>query len=194
MPYTYKGSHDTYLKYAASTPKLDPAVLVPYLAPGDQASRPRADPVGHRISALPAGAAGQLARSCDRGPRSAGTASPAATTARRRTTARDKQRPHDERYDVADEFADVVTRLWEAWEPDAVVLDREKPMFADGSKVHPIHHEGKYFKVPRAAERAALAAGTGADLPGRRLAARPGNSPRAGPTRSSPKAAAASSR
>ena len=32
LPYTYQGSHDTYLKYAASTPKLDPAVLVPYLA------------------------------------------------------------------------------------------------------------------------------------------------------------------
>ncbi len=32
VPYTYKGSHDTYLQYAASTPKLDPAVLVPWLA------------------------------------------------------------------------------------------------------------------------------------------------------------------
>src|SRR5262245_31039044 len=32
VPYTYQGSHDTYLKYAASAPKLDPAVLVPYLA------------------------------------------------------------------------------------------------------------------------------------------------------------------
>ena len=57
------------------------------------------------------------------------------------------QRPHDERYDVADEFADVVTRLWEAWEPDAVVLDRDKHLFADGAKVHAIHHDGKYFKV-----------------------------------------------
>ncbi|MGE0725977.1 MAG: LLM class flavin-dependent oxidoreductase, partial [Alphaproteobacteria bacterium] len=37
-------------------------------------------------------------------------------------------------------------RLWEAWEPDAVVLDRQKPMFADGSKVHAINYEGKYFK------------------------------------------------
>jgi FMN-dependent oxidoreductase (nitrilotriacetate monooxygenase family) len=57
------------------------------------------------------------------------------------------QRPHDERYDVADEFADVVTRLWEAWEPDAVVLDRERHLFADGAKVHAIHHDGKYFRV-----------------------------------------------
>ena len=58
----------------------------------------------------------------------------------------DEQPPHDERYDVADEFADLVTKLWEAWEPDAVVLDRDKPMFADGSKVHPVNHEGKYFR------------------------------------------------
>ena len=86
---------------------------------------------------------------------------------------RDKHYPHDERYDIADEFADLVTKLWEAWEPDAVVLDREIPMFADGSKVHPIHHEGKYFKVPGPAQCAAFAAGPRADLPGRRLAARP---------------------
>ena len=36
VPYTYKGSHDTYLQYAASAPKLDPAVLVPYLAQATQ--------------------------------------------------------------------------------------------------------------------------------------------------------------
>src|ERR1700722_9131099 len=32
VPYTYQGSHDVYLRHAAATPKLDPAVLVPYLA------------------------------------------------------------------------------------------------------------------------------------------------------------------
>ena len=32
LPYRYKGTHDSYLKHAASTPKLDPAVLVPHLA------------------------------------------------------------------------------------------------------------------------------------------------------------------
>ncbi len=57
-----------------------------------------------------------------------------------------QQPPHDERYDLADEFADLVTKLWDAWEPDAVVLDRETPMFADGSKVHAVNHEGKYFR------------------------------------------------
>ena len=56
------------------------------------------------------------------------------------------QPPHDERYDLADEFADLVTRLWDAWEPDAVVIDREAPMFADGRKVHPVNFEGRYFR------------------------------------------------
>ena len=58
----------------------------------------------------------------------------------------ERQFPHDERYDRADEFAEIVTRLWESWDADAVVNDRSIPMFADGSKVHPIHYEGRYFK------------------------------------------------
>jgi FMN-dependent oxidoreductase (nitrilotriacetate monooxygenase family) len=57
-----------------------------------------------------------------------------------------RQPPHDERYDLADEFAELVTKLWDAWEPDAVVLDRDAPLFADGSKVHAVNHEGKYFR------------------------------------------------
>ena len=36
VPYTYKGTHDTYLQYAQGTPKLDPAVLVPWLAQATQ--------------------------------------------------------------------------------------------------------------------------------------------------------------
>ncbi len=39
-----------------------------------------------------------------------------------------------------------MTKLWDAWEPDAVVLDRDTPMFADGSKVHAVNHVGKYFR------------------------------------------------
>ena len=43
-------------------------------------------------------------------------------------------------------WAESVTRLWESWEPDAVVLDRETGTFADGRRVHPIHYEGKYYR------------------------------------------------
>ena len=53
---------------------------------------------------------------------------------------------HDERYDVAEEYFDVVNQLWDSWEPDAVVMDRETYTYADHTKVHTIDFEGKYFK------------------------------------------------
>jgi FMN-dependent oxidoreductase (nitrilotriacetate monooxygenase family) len=59
----------------------------------------------------------------------------------------DKLPEHDERYDIAAEFVDVVRRLWSAWEPDAILADPQTGYYADHTKVNPIHHEGKYFKV-----------------------------------------------
>jgi FMN-dependent oxidoreductase (nitrilotriacetate monooxygenase family) len=146
IPYTYKNSHDVYLQYAASTPKLDPAVLVPYLAAGTRnlglvptLSVSEYPPylLARLVNSLDHTTEGRIGWNCVTGSNDGAA----------QNYGHDKHRPHDERYDVADEFADIVTRLWEAWEPDAVVLDRETPMFADGKKVHPINHEGKYFKV-----------------------------------------------
>lgn len=61
----------------------------------------------------------------------------------------DRQLDHDARYDLADEFLDVTYKLWEgSWEDGAVVKDRERGLYTDPSKVHPINHEGEYFRVP----------------------------------------------
>src|SRR5690349_7178373 len=61
----------------------------------------------------------------------------------------DKQLAHDERYDMADEYLDVMYKLWEgSWEDGAVHRNKETGVFTDGKKVHPIKHEGKYYKVP----------------------------------------------
>jgi FMN-dependent oxidoreductase (nitrilotriacetate monooxygenase family) len=61
----------------------------------------------------------------------------------------DDQLEHDDRYDHADEYLEVLYKLWEgSWEDDAVVKDRERGIFTDPSKVHEIGHEGKHFKVP----------------------------------------------
>jgi FMN-dependent oxidoreductase (nitrilotriacetate monooxygenase family) len=55
---------------------------------------------------------------------------------------------HDKRYDRAEEYLDVVYKLWEtSWAEDAFRLDRETPMVSDPRKVHAIAHEGEYFKV-----------------------------------------------
>jgi len=59
----------------------------------------------------------------------------------------DRLLPHDERYDMAEEHVEVVKRLWQSWEPDAVMTDRSGGRYADHTKVHPIDHVGKYFSV-----------------------------------------------
>ncbi|MFJ9089549.1 LLM class flavin-dependent oxidoreductase [Streptomyces sp. NPDC102384] len=54
---------------------------------------------------------------------------------------------HDQRYDRADEFIDVVAKLWDSWEDDAIVADRETGVFADPDRVHEVDHHGTYFDV-----------------------------------------------
>ncbi|MCR1786090.1 LLM class flavin-dependent oxidoreductase [Nocardioides carbamazepini] len=51
------------------------------------------------------------------------------------------------RYARAEEFMDVVVALWESWEDDALVGDKETGVFADAAKVHEIDHVGPLFGV-----------------------------------------------
>jgi FMN-dependent oxidoreductase (nitrilotriacetate monooxygenase family) len=53
---------------------------------------------------------------------------------------------HDLRYEMADEYMDLVNRLFDSWEPDAVKLDRKTGTYADFRKVRSINFDGKYFK------------------------------------------------
>jgi FMN-dependent oxidoreductase (nitrilotriacetate monooxygenase family) len=59
----------------------------------------------------------------------------------------DGQQAHFDRYERATEFLDVITRLWDSWEDDAVLGDKPEGVWADPDRVHRIDHEGKYFKV-----------------------------------------------
>ncbi|KRB73338.1 monooxygenase [Nocardioides sp. Root190] len=55
---------------------------------------------------------------------------------------------HDERFARADEYLDVLYKLWEgSWDDDAIVADRENNVFADPARIRPIDHDGTYFKV-----------------------------------------------
>lgn len=61
----------------------------------------------------------------------------------------DHQIPHDQRYEMAEEFLDVCYKLWESsWDDDAVLVDRTRGVFAEPAKVHPIGHHGRYYNVP----------------------------------------------
>ena len=55
---------------------------------------------------------------------------------------------HDNRYERADEYLEVVYKLWEgSWDDDAVLVDREHRVYTDPTKVRYINHDGRYFKV-----------------------------------------------
>lgn len=61
----------------------------------------------------------------------------------------DDQMEHDERYERAEEYMDVVYQLWEhSWEEDAVVRDAINDIHTDPAKVHEINYKGRYFDVP----------------------------------------------
>lgn len=54
---------------------------------------------------------------------------------------------HDERYQIAEEYLDVVRGLWDSWEDDAFIRDKESGVFFDPNKLHRLNHQGKYFSV-----------------------------------------------
>ncbi|MBB6691619.1 LLM class flavin-dependent oxidoreductase [Cohnella xylanilytica] len=54
---------------------------------------------------------------------------------------------HDERYRIAEEYLEVAKGLWDSWEDDAFVRDKESGVFFDPAKMHRLNHKGRYFSV-----------------------------------------------
>jgi len=65
-----------------------------------------------------------------------------------RAMGQDRQRAHDDRYDVADDFMQAVYGLWEgSWAEGAMLRDRASGRFADPARVRAITHDGPYHKM-----------------------------------------------
>jgi FMN-dependent oxidoreductase (nitrilotriacetate monooxygenase family) len=65
-----------------------------------------------------------------------------------RSMGMERQPDHDARYDAAEEYLDIVYKLWEgSWDDDAVLRDKQGALFADPSKVRSVRHEGKYYRM-----------------------------------------------
>ncbi len=59
-----------------------------------------------------------------------------------------QQPEHDSRYDVAEEYMQVVYQLWEgSWEDAAVLRDRAGRIYADPARIHRVKHDGRHYKV-----------------------------------------------
>ena len=89
--------------------------------------------------------------------------------------------PHplrEARYERAEEFVEVVLKLWDAWEDDALVGDRRRGTWADPARLHPPRHHGRFFDVasylpfPRSPQGHPYLAQAGSSPPGVALAAR----------------------
>lgn len=84
---------------------------------------------------------------------------------------------HSQRYQRAAEFIDVVRKLWDSWEDEALLIDKQSGYFADPQRVHHLNHEGKFFKVrgplnvPRPPQGHPIVVQAGSSESGKQLAA-----------------------
>lgn len=60
---------------------------------------------------------------------------------------KEKHPSHPERYKIAKEFLEVTQGLWDSWEDDAFVYDKESGVFFNKEKLHSLDHKGDYFSV-----------------------------------------------
>lgn len=85
---------------------------------------------------------------------------------------------HDQRYDRADEFVEVVMGHWDSWEEGAIIADKASGRFADGNRVHALKHKGTYFQsrgplsVPRSPQGHPVLIQAGQSGRGRKFAGR----------------------
>lgn len=90
---------------------------------------------------------------------------------------REKHPPHETRYEMAREFTEVVTRLWDSWEDDSLIIDREQAKFADPTKLKEVEYKGRWYStkgtlnVPRPPQGYPVLIQAGSSEPGKEFAA-----------------------
>ncbi len=146
VPETYGGSRNLSLKHAMMVPKADPAPLA--VAMG-MATKNLGVVATMSTMAYPPFMLARLSSTIDsltKG-RFGWNVVTSAEDLMAKNFGMDQLPPREDRYAMADEYMEVVGKLFDSWEPDAVVLDRKNGIYADGSKVHTVDHDGRFYKV-----------------------------------------------
>ncbi|MCC2611715.1 LLM class flavin-dependent oxidoreductase [Neorhizobium sp. Rsf11] len=143
----YGGSNAAALKHAVQVPVNDPMMLVPAMAAvtehlsfGVTANLTYEPPFlfARRMSTLDHLTGGRIGWNIVTGYLDSAA----------KAIGLDTQAAHDDRYDLADEYMEVMYKLWEgSWEDDAVIFDRQSHLYARPEKVHKIHHHGKQYRI-----------------------------------------------
>lgn len=143
----YGGSQDMSVRYGLRVPRHDPFVVVPAMASvtehlgfGVTGTLSYEPPFlfARRMSTLDHLTDGRAGWNIVTGHLAAGAQAMGQTG----------MTGHDRRYDIADEYMEVVYKLWEgSWDDGALLRDRASGIFADASKVHPVHHAGETYRL-----------------------------------------------
>jgi len=145
-PEDFGGSHEAVVKYGAKWPRHDMTPMIPLMAkaaPGVGFALTLSTTYHHPFHCA------RVFNGLDHVTRGR-IAWNAVTSAYKNEAANygyDVMMEHDERYERAQEFLQVACALWDSVEPDALILDRQKGIYADPAKVHRIDHRGRYFNV-----------------------------------------------
>jgi len=140
----YQGAPDMALRYATQTPMHDPVPLLSWMAAATSriglattfaVSQQHPYYVARLFATLDHLSRGRVGWNV-------------VTFANRHETIQGYNEPqeHDQRYERADEFLEVCYKLWQSWDDDALVMDRDAGIFADPMKIHRIDHVGRFFR------------------------------------------------
>jgi FMN-dependent oxidoreductase (nitrilotriacetate monooxygenase family) len=142
----YGGTAEITMKHALQVPKHDPSPLAAIIA---AATRHLGVVATFSTLAYPPFMLARLCATLDHiaGGRFGWNIVTSGEDAAAQNFGMDKLPPREQRYAMADEYVDLVCQLFNSWDADAVVMDRETGTYADYRKVRPINFEGKFFKV-----------------------------------------------
>jgi FMN-dependent oxidoreductase (nitrilotriacetate monooxygenase family) len=145
VPDAYRGTSEIYLRHGDTVPKQDPAVLATMMT---QVTNRLGIVPTLSVTEYPPFLLARLVSTLDHvsNGRAGWNIVTSSSDRAAQNYGRDRQPDHDVRYDMADEFTEIVRRLWDSWEPDALVVDHEREIYADYTKVHTIDFEGRYFR------------------------------------------------
>lgn len=143
----YGGSPDTAIRHAVQIPVNDPMLVIPVMAHATthlgfaataNLSYERPYPFARRMSTLDHLTRGRIGWNIVTGYLDSAA----------RAMGLERQVAHDDRYDVADEYMEVVYRLWEgSWADDAVLRDRDAGAYADPARIRAVEHAGPRFAM-----------------------------------------------
>jgi FMN-dependent oxidoreductase (nitrilotriacetate monooxygenase family) len=177
IPDAFQGSAEWSLRNAYTVPKCDPMPLVPLLG---LATKGLGIVATMTTAFYPPFMAARLGATLDH--LTHGRAGLNLVTAHNDRSAQnyglDRHHEHDLRYEMADEWMEVVDRLWNSWEPGAIVNDSDGGTFADHTKIRPIEFEGRYYKcrgplnMPPGPQRRPVICQAGGSPAGRTFAAK----------------------